>query len=181
MGLCMLPRIQVISEWQPCHKCQFYEAQYTVFVVIGSQRTLFISVVIFEAVFLWHLATRLWSVSLSCIDELWIATTGAFHHCCFSMFGSLTGGIKGWFSLKLLSNNMYYRRLYTNKMDLAGIWCHYLWNCSIYHWNNWHFRHRLSVLCRFFFFCLMRIWKLAYQSANCHTFFSSCHIQMNLK
>ncbi len=30
-----------------------------------------------------------------CIDELWIATTGAFLHCSFSMFGSLTGGIKG--------------------------------------------------------------------------------------
>ncbi len=30
-----------------------------------------------------------------CIDELWIATNGAFHQCSFSMFGSLTGGIKG--------------------------------------------------------------------------------------
>lgn len=85
-----------------------------------------------------------------CIDELWIATTSAFHHCCFSMFGSLTGGIKGWFSLKLLWNNMHYGRLYTNKIDWAGIWCNYLWNCFIYHWNNWHFRHRLFVLCSLF-------------------------------
>ncbi len=87
-----------------------------------------------------------------CIDELWIATTGAFHHCCFSMFGSLTGGIKGGFSLKLRWNNMYYGRLYTNKVGLAEIWCHYLWNCSIDHGHNWHFRHRLFVLCRIFIF-----------------------------
>lgn len=113
----MLPWIQVISEWQACHKCQFYEAQCTVFVVIGSQRTLFIFVVISEAVILWHLATRLWSVGLS-IDELWIGTTGAFHHCCFSMFGSLTGGIEGWFSLKLLWNSMYYG----SSIQIKWIW-----------------------------------------------------------